>query len=342
MAVAAAVPLLAAPLAAGWADPGWRSFHVPVAEGARHVVELPSEARARLDAGREAYLMLDLDLPGGDPRGVRLRFDTGLELDGRVLEPCMPSFVLATRRFGRSPESVPQWWATRWRPAMADATGRFGLELHGPGPARLRGELQAPGAVTLSLGEWPRSSVYRLMHDGEYRLPSPPRLEPAVRRSEAAGRALAGLLGVRLVLLDEASGGAVWETAAAPAGEVVTAVWARAGRQARAELSLPGGALRLDFEHPRDVSGAAGEVRFVETGEYEGWFLIRIADSPGGPLTLSVRPFHGLSSVPRYFLPEPRSDRPPLPAGWESLPFVPLESVAEARVAPEWSPAAVW
>jgi hypothetical protein len=286
--------------------------------------------------------MLDLDLPGGDPRGLRLRFDSGLELDGRQLRPSMPRFALATRRFGRSPESVPQWWATPWRPAMADAAGRVGLELRGPGPARLRGELEAPAAVTLSLGEWPHSSVYRLMHDGEYRLPSPPRLDPAVRRSHAGGRALPGLLGVRLVRLGDAVGGAVWETRPAPRGEVVTAVWARAGRQARGELVLPAGSLLLDFEHPADVRGPAGEVRFVRTGEYEGWFLIRVANAPGGPLSLAVRPYHELSSVPRYFLPEPREGVPPLPPEWEALPFAPLRAVLEAREAPEWQPAGVW
>jgi hypothetical protein len=341
-AAAAALPLLAAPLAAGWDDPRWRSFHVSLEAGARHEVELPAAARARLDAARQAYLMLDLDLPGGDPRGLRLRFDSGLELDGRALEASMPSFALATRRFGRSPESVPQWWTTPWQAGMADASGRVGLELRGPAPARLRGELQAPGAVTLSLGEWPASSVYRLMHDGEYRLPSRPRLQAVPRHSEAGGHALPGLLGVRLVVLGDAVGGAVWETAAAPPGDVVTAVWARAGRQARAELRLPGGALPLDFEQPQPAAGAPGEVRFVPTGEYEGWFLIRIAASPGGPLRLAVRPFHELSSVPSYFLPEPRDAAPPLPPDWAGLPFAPLAAVHEAREAPEWRPAAVW
>jgi hypothetical protein len=225
---------------------------------------------------------------------------------------------------------------------MADASGRLGLELRGPEPARLRGELEAPGGVTLSLGEWPRASVYRLMHDGEYRLPAPPTREPATRRSLAGGRPLRGGLGVRLVALDDAVGGAAWETAPAPAGERVTAVWARAGRDARAELRLPGGSLRLDFEHPGDVAGPAGEVRFERTGEYEGWFLIRIADAPEGPLRLEVRPFHELSSVPRYFLPEPRDEMPPLPPEWQDLAFAPLMAVHVADPAPEWQPAATW
>ena len=135
--------------------------------------------------------------------------------------------------------------------------------------------------------------------------------------------------------------GGLDDRAGAP-GEVVTAVWARAGRQARAELELPGGSLRLDFEHPHDVSGPAGEVRFVRTGEYEGWFPIRVADAPGGPLALRVRTFHELSSVPRYFQPEPRQGRPPLPPAWEGLPYAALARVLEAREASEWRPAAVW
>jgi hypothetical protein len=87
------------------------------------------------------------------------------------------------------------------------------------GEARLFGDLgtpQAEGAFRgLSLGQWPFLSVYRLMHDGEYRLPARQRLEGS-RRSQVSGRALPGSLGVRLVILDPAAGPPPWEAGPSP------------------------------------------------------------------------------------------------------------------------------
>ena len=87
------------------------------------------------------------------------------------------------------------------------------------GSAVVFGDLATPqaGGIDrgLSLGQWPFLSVYRLMHDGEYRLSAPQSLEGS-RRSEVDGRPLPGALGIRLVILDETAGSPPWGGAPSP------------------------------------------------------------------------------------------------------------------------------
>jgi hypothetical protein len=75
------------------------------------------------------------------------------------------------------------------------------------------GDLGTPAAGGidrgLSLGQWPFLSVYRLMHDGEYRLSARQPLEGS-RRSEVDGRRVPGALGIRLVVLDPTAGPPAW------------------------------------------------------------------------------------------------------------------------------------
>jgi hypothetical protein len=132
---------------------------------------------------------------------------------GADLQPTMPSFGLATLRGGRDPRTFRQWWAVRFEPRMVSG-GRVALTLEDPsGQARLHGDLAVPqssGVDTgLSLGQWPYLSVYRLMHDGEYRLAAPQTLRGS-RASRVGGMAVPGSLGIRLVILDEAAGPPPW------------------------------------------------------------------------------------------------------------------------------------
>ena len=340
---AAALLLLVPSLAASWGEPGWRGFFLRLDGDLRHEISLGVEGEAALRQAREAYLLLDLELPDGDPSQLRLQFETGLVVDGRELQPTMPSFGLATFRGGRDPRAFPQWWRTSWRPEMS-RDGRVVVRISGPRSARLRGELRLPKEAIhtgLSLGQWPYQSVYRLMHDGEYRLATPERLSGSAR-STLGGRELPGLLGVRAVVLDEDAGGALWETVPVTAPRVVTGIWARAGRQARAEVRLPGGALRLDLENPGSVSGSAGEVRVVQTAEFEGWFVIRASADPGRPLTIAVVPLQEMTSVPKYFLPELRPETPPIPLDWAALPYAPPARILSSEPAPPWRPAQVF
>src|SRR5262249_51461840 len=161
---------------------------------------------------RECYLAFDLELPNGDPSALSLQFGAGPRASGRALHPTMPAFGLATLRGGRDPRTFRQWWALPWRPEPGDSRGM--VTVHGPATARIFGTLGAPAGAgeeeALSLGEWPALSVYRLMHDDEYRLPVRRRLEGA-RRSAAAGGPLGAPLNVRLVVVRDAEETVAWE-----------------------------------------------------------------------------------------------------------------------------------
>jgi hypothetical protein len=335
----AGVALLAATVAASWESPGWRAFSVPLDSRPRHVIDLDPGGVERLNAAREAYLVLDLELPGGDPSPLELAFDSGLVVPGASLEPCMPTYGLATLRERRDPRQFRQWWRVTWSPSMV-RSGQVGLSVRGPHEALLFGSLASSAEPAgqhhgLSFGEWPYASVYKLMHSGEYRLWARRSVSSLARRSTTGQRTLPGELGVFLVILNEDAGRTVWETAPAPAPEVVTAIWAQAGRTARGDLELPHGSLRLDFSRSEPVEGEAGAVRREPTGKFEGWFVIRTRAEVGAPLQLAVRPVQEMSVVPKYFLPELK-DGPPVPSEWGELAFVPAVRVLEARRAPHW------
>jgi hypothetical protein len=206
--------LLAASLAAWWHDPSSRELEVALARPVRHEIAPGPDGLARLAAAREAWVFLDLRLPDGRGPGLRLTFDGGTVVAGPELQPTMPTFGLATVRGGRDPRAFRQWWVVRFDRRMVEGD-RVALTVEDPeGAARLWGDLgvpQGPGVDPgLSLGQWPYLSVYRLMHDGEYRLPTRQALSGS-RASRVAGRELPGALGIRLVILDDAAGPPSWE-----------------------------------------------------------------------------------------------------------------------------------
>ena len=210
---AVAALALASSLAAAWRDPGPRDLAVSLNRPVRHEVTLDPESLARLQRAPEAWLFLDLDLPDGRGDTLRLVFDGGLVVTGPDLRPTMPTFGLATLRGGRDPRTFRQWWAVRFDPRMV-RDARVALMGEDPtGRARMHGDLAAPRSPGtcggLSLGQWPYLSVYRLMHDGEYRLRTTQTLEGS-RTSAVDGRMLPGALGIRLVVLDEAGGAPPW------------------------------------------------------------------------------------------------------------------------------------
>jgi hypothetical protein len=205
--------LLVSTMAAAWDDPSAREVEVALHREVRHEIVPGTLGLARL-AAPEAWLFLDLRLPDGRADGLRLAFEGGPRIEGRALRPTMPTFGLATVRGGRDPRTFRQWWAVRFQPDMLQG-GRLALVMHDDsGAARLFGALGTPEAEGidrgLSLGQWPFLSVYRLMHDGEYRLAARQPLQGS-RRSQVFGRALPGSLGVRLVVLDPAAGPAPWD-----------------------------------------------------------------------------------------------------------------------------------
>jgi hypothetical protein len=217
--VFAAALLAASSLAAGWGDPSSRELSVALHRAARHEIAPGAEGLARLAAAREAWVFLDLRLPDGRGPGLRVAFDGGAVVTARDLQPTMPPFGLATVRGGRDPRTFRQWWAVRFDPRMLRGD-RLALTVEdASGESRIYGDLGAPRSsgvdAGLSLGQWPYLSVYRLMHDGEYRLPARQPLSGA-RRSVVAGRPVPGSLGIRLVILDETAGPPPWEAGPSP------------------------------------------------------------------------------------------------------------------------------
>jgi hypothetical protein len=333
-AVVAGLACLLALAGSAWDDPGWRAFYTSAAAAPRQEIVLDRAAMPIVEGARESYLAFDLQLDDGDPSDLRLAFGTGLEIAGSELLPTMPPFGLATLRGGRDPRRFAQWWILPWRTGMS-ADGRVAVTLHGAAGSRLGGDVgvDPPGTYHgLSLAHWPHFSVYRLMHEGEYRLPVHQPTEPSRR---------VGLYRIRIVALDDDAGGATWTTAPAPSGEIVTAVWARAGRAARAEIETQSGVVGFELGGGGPWTGTGGELRHAPGGEYEGWYLLRTRVIEPGAVTLTVRPQQQMTAARKYFLPEHRA-APPLPAEWSTLPFVPAAEIVSAREAPSWRPVGVF
>ena len=211
--------LLASGVAAARDDPSTWEIRVALHRDVRHAIVPGADGVERLAAGPEAWVFLDLLLPDGRGEGLRLDFDGGAVVGGAALRPTMPTFGLATVRGGRDPRTFRQWWAVRFQPGML-RDGRVALAVRDTsGTSRLFGDLGAPQGEGvdrgLSLGQWPFLSVYRLMHDGEYRLPARQPLEGS-RHSHVDGGGLPGSLGVRLVVLDGTAGPPPWEAGPSP------------------------------------------------------------------------------------------------------------------------------
>ena len=195
-----------------------RELRIPLARAVRHEIVPGGDGLARL-AAQQAWIFLDLMIPDGRGEQLRLEFDGGAVVGGPELLPTMPTFGLATVRGRRDPRAIRQWWAVPFRSDML-RDGHVAMTIRdAAGAALVFGDLGAPESEGidrgLSLGQWPLLSVYRLMHDGEYRLPARQPLEGS-RRSEVDGRRLPGALGIRLVALDATAGPPPWTEAPSP------------------------------------------------------------------------------------------------------------------------------
>ena len=87
-----------------------------VALGEAHQdISLSREAFARLRRAPEAFLVLDLEIPDGNPRGVRVSLN-GRAFPPRPSVPTMPRFGESTAAGGRNRREYRQWWAIRLTP----------------------------------------------------------------------------------------------------------------------------------------------------------------------------------------------------------------------------------
>jgi len=125
------------------------------------------EPRPPEDSSSEAWLLVDVQAVDGRPPKI--------EVNGRALEPpvpTMPVFGLATTRGHRDPVTFRQIWRTRIGEDHLEAA-ELRIRVSGGAKSRIFGDIRSgPEGPRLSLGQWPYLSVYRLMHEGEYRLPT--------------------------------------------------------------------------------------------------------------------------------------------------------------------------
>ncbi len=138
-------------------------------------LDQPLEVSCRIDATSPR--------PGGplDPAWILIDAETGpappprVEINGQALEPpvpTMPAFGLATLRGHRDPTAFRQIWRTRVSEEMI-ASGELNIRVSGSPAVRIFGDIRGGDeGPRLSLGNWPYLSVYRLMHEGQYRLPT--------------------------------------------------------------------------------------------------------------------------------------------------------------------------
>jgi len=130
-----------------------------------------------------AWLLIDAQSASGVP--------PRLTVNGQLLPPpvpMMPTFGLASIRGHREPSTFRQMWRS---PLGEDllAEGRLAIEVRGHEGTWLFGDIrEGAGGPRLSLGNWPHLSVYRLMHEGQYRLPVAEAPAQACSAEELSGR----------------------------------------------------------------------------------------------------------------------------------------------------------
>lgn len=162
------------------------------------------EATCRLDRGAgpaslpsPAWLLIDAQM--SDSASLEA------EVNGHRLEPpipTMPTFGLASLRGRRDPSTFRQLFRTRVGEDLF-VSGELKIRVRGNASSRIFGNIRSgAGAPTLSLGNWPYLSVYRLMHEGQYRLAA-----PTAPPSSCVAAALSGRPGLSLVRIPEGQEG---------------------------------------------------------------------------------------------------------------------------------------
>jgi hypothetical protein len=177
-----------------------------------------------LDPPLDLTCRLEARAPGSPPPDpawilVDAQADDGqaprIEVNGRTLEtpaPTMPVFGLASLRGRRDPATFRQIWRAPVDEQLL-ASGELRIRLSGGARTRFFGDIRTGASgPRLSLGDWPYLSVYRLMHEGQYRLP---RMNAAPPQACTAG-AMAGRPGIALARIPAGEEGRIGLKAAKP------------------------------------------------------------------------------------------------------------------------------
>jgi hypothetical protein len=262
----------------------------------------------------------------GDQRCLRVDVN-GEVYGGESLFPAMARLPLATTAGHRDPAWFAQWWALPL-PAATRTGVRDVVDITLTSSPSCRNAAMTLGVENSlrdggrdyegpSFGDWRKVSVYRLLYDGEYRLPVRQRREVVERRSGRIedGRFESWARDLRIGLVALKPGGARldWDTAPArEAKDTLVAFRAESGRDGEALLLIGGSvpALAFPLAAREPFTREAGPIRVSYVPEKlgqdraEGLYVVRVPASlvrAGEPLRLSVRIPTRLSTDERYF-----------------------------------------
>lgn len=331
-AAATAVAGLAAAcvLAVGFTDVSWHGRRTGLTPGSafRQRIVLSDEGLRALRSADEAFAVVDLARVDGDQRCLRVDVN-GTGHGGEALFPAMPRFPLATTAGQRDPAWFAQWWALPLGVAERQAL-TAGVDLTLSVSPACRNTGMTLGLETFlrdggrdyegpSFEDWRKVSVYRLLYDGEHRLPVRRPRDAIERRSgrleEGRWRPMGQDLRIGLLVVRPGGARLEWETAAPrQGGDTTVAFRAESGRGGEALLrvgragSAPEVSFPLAAREP--FTREAGPIRLSYSPERpgedraEGLYLLRVPGSlvrAGEPLRLSVRIPTRLSTEERYF-----------------------------------------
>lgn len=324
----------AALLAVGLTDVGWHARRLALRPGSnlRQKILLGEDGRRLLREADEAYVVFDLARAEVGRRCLSVEVDGGRH-GGEELVPTMPHFPLGTTAGGRDPAWFPQWWALPLGPAERERVGTE-LEIGLLASPACRDSIITLGVENLlrdrgrdyegpSFEEWRKVSVYRLLYDGEHRLPVRQRRQGLERRSgrleEGRYEPLAEDLGIGLLVLKPGGGRLEWETPPArESRDTLVAFRAESGRGGEGLLHVQGRgadtAVRFPLASREPFTREAGAIQLRYAPERlgedrsEGLYLVRIPAAlvwTGQPVRLLVTMPTRLSTEERYFAVRP-------------------------------------
>ena len=279
-------------------------------------IALSQTGLQKLRRASEAFVVLDLLVPNGDPAGVEVTIGDR----AASLTPTMPRFGESTAAGGRNRREYRQWWATPLLPedlpASAPAVLQIGVNASERRDVILYGDRfrdQTRRYEGPSFGDWPHLAQVKLEYDGDYRLPYRRELQSAGTTSDTGG-----IYRIRIVTLARNEGELKWaSTPLSEASPAAFAFHAYSGKRGTARL-FRGEQELLDFPLAGatdfDVEAAPYRLCYradAPRGELPyGGFVFFSESEPEGPIPLTVRFTSGMSVEPMFMSLDQR-DRAP-------------------------------
>ena len=293
-------------------------------------IALSSEGIGRLRQASEVFLVFDLRIPDGNPRGLAAVVN-GRELAPEAWIATMPRFGESTAAGGRDRNGYRQWWAVRLPPdVLASSSIQVALRSSGRAPIVVYGDRfreQESRYEGPSFGDWPHLAAVKLEYDGDYRLPVRHRIESAGTASFVVSRDGSRSKSpvvhrIRILEIGTNEGRLSWETAPVPSsGEAAIGFFAYSGKAGSATIFLEetpamtfplGSAEDFDVDFPphrlcHRAEPARGDMAY-------GGYVLFTPVAREGPVALTVRFLSGMSAEPLFFSLDQRQDKDRLSA----------------------------